>query len=381
MRRFLKVLAAAVAVLVVSAAAGFLALQPLARWETRRVLRSLPGMAGSFESCQVRLRDLSYEIRGLRIDKVEPGGRHHPLLQLAEATAGVYGRELLRGHLVASVDLVHPRIVLAESHHPAERRAPGEAGGLAERVQRMLPLRVDRVQVKNGEVVWIDEREPEQPVLRLAGVAATLENFATRPALARSEPTVLAMRGTVQGSGRMQAFATADPLAKSLTFAGQASVRDLALQEVATLLESKSDVKPTKGTIDLFARFEARDGRLSGGVRPMVRGADLKAGKRGVGPKLKEWLGDLAFRIFENDETGAVATTIPIEGTVAGPQTQAVPTILGVLRNAFVRGLQGGLRGVPPPMANKQEGVLEQARRALSPERGQPRAQPDKGKR
>jgi hypothetical protein len=381
MRRVAKVLVIAVVVILALAGAGLVALQPLARWETRRVLGGLNGMRGSFESVHVRLRDLSYEIHGLRLDKVGPNGRGEPFVQLPEARAGLYFKELIRGHVVASVDLLRPRLTLVQSNRPAEKRTPQEAGGVAEHVQSVFPIRIDRLQVKDGEVVWVEAREPEKPVLRLHGVQATLENFASRPALARGEPTVVAGRGVLQSSGQVQFFASADPLAKSLTFAGQGSVRELALREVGALVESKTDVAPTKGTIDIFARFVARDGRLSGGVRPMVHGADLKAGKKGIGPKIKEWLGDLGLAMFKSQQTDTVAATIPIEGTVGGPQTQAVPTIMTVLRNAFVRGLQGGMGGLPPPKARQPEGVVEQARRALSPDRGQPRAQPQEGKK
>ncbi len=376
MRRVLRVVGVVLGVLILAIGGLLASLEPLTRWETRRILAGLHGMRGSFDSVSVRLSDLSYELRGLRIDKVDAQGKAQPFVQVATAHAGVYGKELLRGHLVASIDLTDPRITLVESNRPSERRTPKEAGGLAKRTQRMFPLRVDRVQVKGGEVVWIEAREPEHPVLRLHGVEATLENFATEPALARKEPTVLAVSGTLQRSGRVQAFATADPFAKALTFAGQGSVRGLELADVGTLIESKSDVRPKKGTIDVFARFEAKAGALTGGVRPIVRGADLKAGKPGLGPKLKELLADAALHIFKDQDTKAVATTIPIEGSVNGPQTQLVPTIMGVLRNAFVRGLQGGLSGLPPPKAKKPEGVVEQARRALSPGTGQPRAQP-----
>lgn len=379
MRRVLRVLVVVVGILILAIGGLAASIEPLTRWETRRILAGLHGMRGTFESASVRLSDLSYELRGLRIDKLDAQGRPEPFLRVAAAHAGLYGKELLRGHVVASIDLTEPKLTLVESNRPSERRTPKEAGGLAKRTERLFPLRIDRVQVKGGEVVWVDAREPEHPVLRLHGVEATLENFATKAALARKEPTVLAVTATLQGSGRVQAFATADPFAKALTFAGQGSVRDLQLREVGSLIESKSEVRPTKGTIDVFARFEARDGALSGGVRPVVRGADLKAGKPGLGPKLKELLADAALHIFKDEDTKAVATTIPIEGTVNGPQTQLVPTIMGVLRNAFVRGLQGGLSGLPPPRAKKPQGVMEQARRALSPEAGQPRAQPREG--
>lgn len=381
MRLRYRVLVVVLGVIVLLLGAALVTAEPLVRWGTRRALAGMDGMRGSFDSVHLRLSDLSYEIRDLRIDKVDDGGKANPFIHVVRARAGVYGRELLRGHIVGDVELDHPKITLVESHDPEERRTPGQAGGIAKRLQAVTPIRMDRVEVKDGEVVWVDDRESEDPVLRLHGVEATLENFATTAALARDEPTVLAMTGTLQTSGKLQVFATADPLAKALTFAGQATLRDFSLREVGNLMDAKSEVRPDKGTIDLFARFQAKAGELTGGVRPFLKGADLKAAEPGLGPKLKEWIGDAALTIFKDDETGAVATTIPIEGTVEGPQIQAVPTILGVLRNAFVRGLRGGLTGVPPPRAEKKEGVMEQARRAFKPERGQPRAQPEGGKK
>jgi hypothetical protein len=371
--RVLLVIAGAFVLLV---GAALVSAEPLARWATRRALAGLPGMRGTFESAHLRLSDLSYELRNVRLDKLDEKRNPRPFVRVKRARAGVYGRELLHGHFVGTVELESPRITLVESHARAERRTPKQAGGVAKHVQDVAPIRFDRIEVKDGEIVWIDEREHEDPVLRVHGIEATVENLATRAALARKEPTVFAMSGTLQRSGKLQVFATADPLAKALTFAGQATLRDLELREVGTLLDAKAEVRPRKGTIDLFARFQAKAGALTGGVRPFVRGLDLEAAEPGPGPKIKEWIGDAAFAIFKDDR-GHVATTIPIEGVVEGPQIQAVPTILGVLRNAFVRGLGRGLAGVPPPKAEKKEGVLDQARRAFQPERGQPRAQPE----
>ncbi len=355
MRRVLKVLGVVLAVLVVLAGAALAAVQPLARWETRRLLGSLKGMQGSFESCQVRIRDLSYELRGVKLDKVGPDGRHHPFVTLPEMTAGLYGRELLRGHLVASVDLTRPRVILAAANEPAAKRSPQEVGGVAQRFQGMFPLLIDRIQVKDGELRWVEEREPEKPVLRLQKVAATLENFATRPALARGEPTVLAGRGTLQGSGQVQVFASADPLAKSLTFAGQASVRDLVLRDVANLVESKSEVSPTKGTIDLYASFQSRDGRLTGGVRPLLHGVEVRAGKGGLGPKIKEWLADAGLQNLQGPEARQGRDHHPDRGDGERPPDAGGPDHPGHLAER-VRPRPAGRDGRPATPQGAEEG-------------------------
>jgi hypothetical protein len=211
------------------------------------------------------------------------------------------------------------------------------------------------------------------------GIEATVDNLASRPELTRGEPTVLAARGTLQRSGRVSLFATADPLAKRLTFAGQGRVQGLQLRELSGLVAAKSGVAPDKGTLDMTMRFESAEGELTGGIRPVLRDAGTHPAHSGLGAKLKSLLADATLHIFKNDVPGqnAVATTIPIQGRVDDPNLQFVPTVLGIVRNGFVQGLSSSLQGLPPPRAKEQQGAVEQARRALTPGRGnQPRAQP-----
>lgn len=380
--RWAVVVAAIAAVLV----AGRLALDPLATWRTREVLSGLEGMRGRFSDVEVRLLDLSYAIRDLRLEKVSAGGAALPFFEVQRARFGLQGRELLHGNVVARIDLDAPKLNVVEAGGKGQARGEGqepeEAPKVGRRLSDLAPFLVNRVQIKDGEILFVDAREPEHPRLWVHGIEATLENFATRAALSKGEPTVLAARGTLQRSGRVQVFATADPLAKQLTFAGQGRLEGLRLVELGELLDAKSGVVPDEGVLDLSVRFAAVDGRISGGLRPILKGAGTRPADGGLGAKLKSGIADLALEVFSDDVPGrnAVATTIPLEGTVDDPKAQAIPTIMGILRNAFVRGLADSLAGLPPPKAKEKQGVLEQARRALSPGRGQPRAQPEKEK-
>lgn len=357
-----------------------LALDPFFAWRTRAILSGLEGMRGTFRRVDVRLLHLSYAIDDLRIVKLRPGGSSLPYLSVARAEFALQGRELLHGRVVARVELWGPKLNLLTGNVEAQKQGAKEAPKAARGLEALAPFRVDRAEVRDGEVLWIDAREPEHPALWLHSIEATLENFATRAALARHEPTVLAARGTLQRSGKVSIFATADPLAKQLTFAGQGRLEGLRLEELGSLVDAKTRLVPDRGTLDMVIRFRAEDGRLSGGVRPLLKGAKFKPGKSDLGTRLKVLLADAALEIFSHKRAGpnVVATTIPIEGTVSGPQVQGVPTIMGILRNAFVRGLSESMSGLPPPKAKKPEGVVEQARRALSPGAGQPRAQPRK---
>ena len=67
---------------------------------------------------------------------------------------------------------------------------------------------------------------------------------------------------------------------------------------------------------------------------------------------------------------------MPIKGRLDDPDIQLWPTVIGVIRNAFVEGISSGFTHLPPPTAEKQEGKIEQLREGLKKDEGPPEAQP-----
>jgi len=130
----------------------------------------------------------------------------------------------------------------------------------------------------------------------------------------------------------------------------------------------------------MFASVTCKRGTLTGGVKPILKNVHVEAPDSGLGTKIKALLADVAVKISSDRVQGrnAVAAIIPIHGDLKKPDVQLVPTILAVLRNAFVEGLSSSLSNVPPPVDQKG-GFFHQARQALSKKSKQPiEAQPKK---
>jgi hypothetical protein len=383
MRRVPRLVLAAAALVVVAVAAR-LALHPLAVWRTRAVLRDLePGMRGRFSDVEIRLLDLSYVIRELRIDKRE-GGVAQPFFAVRAARFSLAWKELLRGRFVAGVALEAPRLTIVKRH---EKRGgddgKGDAGdrieevpSAARKLARLTPFRVDHAQVRDGTLVFADATSREKPRVVLRGVEATLDNFASRRRMSRREPTVLAAEATLQKSGRVSVFATADPLARRVTFAGEGRLTGLQLVELQDVFAAKSHVEPDGGVLDMLVTFKAVDGRISGGVRPVLKGAGTKPADGSFLGQVESLVSDSSLHVFSDGADGgdATRTTIPISGTVLDPRAQPLPTVIGLLRNAFVRGLSDAFSGRAPPKAGEPGGAREQARRGAQTRRDQQKA-------
>jgi hypothetical protein len=345
-------------------AAARIVLDPLVASRTRKALNSSPNQRATFSRVAVSVVHLSYKIEDLRIEKRLPGEGWAPFLTARSIDAGLYWSELVHGHLVGAISGDRPKL---EIHVGATRedRPPSQLPEhIGEVLQRFTPFRLDRAEVRAGELLIVDDKVPKRPRLWFHDVQATLENFSTSNALGRGEPTVLALSATFQKTGKVSIFASADPLAKGLTFSGSAQLRGLDMRELGELLSATVDFTPEQGTLDMSARFEAADGRLSGGVRPIMRNAAVKQAKPGLGAKIKSALADAALAILSDrvPNRNAVATTVPIHGDLNEPDMPLWPTIIGVIRNAFVAGLADTLEGLPPKSGKSQD-ATNQARK------------------
>lgn len=378
-KRWLTALAIAAAVGV----ALWVSFDAIVTWQVRTRLDKLTGYTVSFSDVELKPFKLSTTIRDLKVVKETAGGAQQPVFSAAEVQGGLSFRRLLHGHWVLKSVVEKPVVFLIASKEKAERQIEPETPNLAQVLKEMVPFKIDHVQVRGGDITFIDKTVPELPRIRLTELDATLENLASRPALASGEPTTLALSALLQRSGRLTVFFTADPLAQGLYFAGRADLKGLELRELREVIAAESGLKPKQGTLDLYVEMTAKNGQLRGGIKPLLKNASVEAGKDNLGDKLKAALADTALDLVSDDieHRKAVATIIPIHGSVKNPQAQLWPTILGVVRNAFVLGVNEGYSALPPPQAKEQESVVTQAAKALSPSEGAPNAQPEEKKK
>jgi|CXWL01.1.fsa_nt_gi hypothetical protein len=374
-RRWLTGVTIAVALL----AALWFSFDSIATWQVRKAMDRLTGYQVSFSDVELEPFKVAVTIHQLKVVKETAGGLTQPVFASDRVRAGLAPRRLLQGHLVGAAQIEHPVLFLIAARDKADRQLEPETPNLAQVLEEIMPLKVDRVQVKNGDVTFIDKTVPELPRIRLTEIDATLESLATRAALSQGEPTTVALSAKLQRSGRLTVFFTADPVAQGLYFAGRAELKGLELRELREVLAAETGLKPKQGTLDLYAEITAENGKLRGGIKPLLKNAAVEAGKDNLGDHLKAALADAALDLMSDDIKGreTVATIIPIHGNVKNPKAQLWPTVLGVVRNAFVLGVNEGFAALPPAQAKHGESVVTQAVKALNPKEGPPNAQPE----
>jgi hypothetical protein len=373
---------ALLAALIIIAAAVLIArvaLDPLATHLTRRGLDRLEGYRGELAAVHVTILPPGYTVTRLKLWEAPGGSPHAPLLYAERVHVGIAWRELLHARLVAGARLEDAKVIIARRPAaPNEKKAPPPAPDLSQQLERLTPLQIARVEILRAELLFRDLTEEGHPELWLHRLDAAAENLATRPELAHGRPTTVSAHGRLGRSGDVEVFVSADPFARPLSFAGRFEVRGFRAAELYDLLEPKTKLQTPKGTIDLFAEFVAKDGHIKGGVKPVLRNIEVAAAEPSAWKRLEAWAADKAIHLFSDrvPERNAVATVVPIEGRLTGPDVQLWPAVLGVVRNAFVAGVTSGFANLPPRTALKKESVPTQAKHALEKSNGPPKAQP-----
>jgi hypothetical protein len=379
--RILRRLLIAVVIVVALVVIVRLLLDPIATAATRKGMAKMEGMKGDFERVHVTLFSPGYTITHLKIIE-EPGGSWKTPIFYAEAVhVGVSWRRLFHGELVAAVRLVEPKIDVIAGKAPEKPKTPAKAPDLSEQLQKVTAFKIDRIEILRGELLFRDLAEPRHPELWIHDLELAAENIPTRARMAGSRPTTLSGRGTVGRSGTMTLFVSADPFASPLAFEGRFEMVGLKVAELFDFIEPKTKLQTPKGTVDLFAEWKSRGGRIEGGVKPVLKNVEVKPAESGAWDRVKAWLANKTVKAASDRVEGrnAVTTVVPIEGRLASPDIQLWPAVLGVIRNAFIEGLASGFAHLPPAKAPDEQGKLTQAKDALKKDKGPLKAQPTAG--
>jgi len=321
----------------------------------------------------------------------QPGERNH-LLEASWKEVRVKARKQ-GAEVVSAIKLVAPQVRIFHAaaappepndHRaddaqkaPDANRAPAEVIDLAQTFRKITPLEVDHLDILDGQVAFVDVSRAERPELWLHDLELSVENLTTRVRSGDGRPVLLTATGTLANSGAVSIFVTANPFEKGLTFSGRAAIVGLETAELYRFIAPATKLQAPQGTVDIFVEFDCRNGELTGGVKPLLKKVAIRPAEKNPFTAFKAWVADLAIKMFrdEDPKRNAVATVIPIKGTITGPDVQLWPAIFGVMRNAFVEGLASGYAHLPPATAPKKESVVAQGVKALGGSQA-PKAQP-----
>ena len=276
-----------------------------------------------------------------------------PVAALPRLTASVEWREILRGHLVADAVFERPRVHVNLKQLRQEDRDKIEVQdrGWQQALESIYPLKFNMIQVRNGDLVYIDE-DPERPlhISRWNFTAANVRNIRSPE---RVYPSTIHSDGVIFESGRGVLDGRANFLAEPFpAFQAKYRVENVPLERLRQI-GSRANLTVRGGALSSHGDFEygpkhkdvhiadvtVRKLRLDYTHSPATTTADEKIAEASEGSQpvpvridrvriedgrvgLVSWAKDRKFRVFV-DDTDFTVTNIS-SGFTKGPAKAVV---------------------------------------------------------
>ena len=204
-------------------------------------------------------------------------------------------------------------------------------------------FRIRRLRLQDGTIGFVNRTT--QPPYRLFVTEADfdLENLSSR-----SEDGVAraSLRGSLMGTGRVQAEASFFPEGKDPNFGMKLEIAETQLKNINPMLKAHGNFDVAGGEFSLYMDLRVKDRQVQGYVKPLFRDINVydPSQDKNEGPmhKLYEKMVGVVAKILENKKRDEVATVAKISGPVENPQSNALEILGGLLKNAFVKSILPG---------------------------------------
>lgn len=338
-RRVWVVIAVTIAILI----AARLALPYVILHYANKTLATMEGYRGHIRDIDLALIRGAYQIDSAYLNKVDSiTQRETPFVSVSRVDLAIEWPALLRGSIVGEVSFDKP-VIRFTRDKVEPKDVQKDSSQLKQMLDGFMPLKVNRFNVHDGRIQYIDQHSNPPVDVSLTSAEITGINLINSydsagillPASIRATADIY--EGTLSFNMKL------DPLAGEPTFDMNAELKNTNLAKLNDFFKAYAKADVSKGSFGLFTEIAAKDGKFTGYVKPLIK--DLKVlgaedRKDNVLKKLWEGLVGTAGEVFENQRNDRLATKIPFEGRIDNPQANIWYAIVQVMENAFVHALQ-----------------------------------------
>lgn len=289
-----------------------LALPFLIQKYVNRTLNQLHEYRGHIGEVNLDLYRGAYQIENIEINKIK-GNLPVPFFKAGQMDLSVEWKQLLNRAFVGEIVFSKPELffVMAPTKDQAQM---GENQNWVKVVRDLFPIKINRLEVKNGTLHYLDYHgEPEVDVY-LSSTNAVAVNLTNSERVSKSLTATLVGKALCMGDGELSFSTDFDPYKKKPTFDLDLELKNLSVPKLNNFLRHYADIDVEAGSLSLYMGMTAKDGNMEGYAKPFLKDMkimDLKKEKLTFTQKIKEGAATLVVKIFKNEEEKTTATRIP----------------------------------------------------------------------
>lgn len=299
-----------------------------------REISRLDGYSGSVHDIDVHLWRGAYKIHGMDIFR-NGSGIPVPFVSVRTTDLSVQWRALLAGAIVAEIELYDADLNFAVGSNGQTQGT--EDAGWARFVDALSPLEINRFTVTGGAVAFRDCSVAGTADLFVDDIALRVDNLKAVYDKNMALPSPVRLAGISIGGGRVTADGHMNILQDIPDFDFDVKLEGAQLTAMNDFTRSRAGVDFEAGRLDMYAEVAAKDGTVTGYVKPVARGVEMVDISQDGDPISIAWqsLVSLFTEIFENQPEDQLATRIPITGRLRNPDADTWSALVGILENTF----------------------------------------------
>jgi hypothetical protein len=207
--------------------------------------------------------------------------------------------------------------------------------------KQLMPLRVNRCEVDNGRLHYVDSTVKPPVNIWLNDLQLLALNLINVVDTSKLPASIKATAGVYDGN--LSFNMKLNPLAYDPTFDMNAKLENTSLPKVNEFFKAYGKFDVESGTFGLYTEIAAADGKFVGYVKPVIK--DLKIlgeqdRKDNIFQKMWESIVGAAAMVLKNPKEKQVATKVPIRGTFEKTTVGVWYAVIDLLRNAFIQAIQ-----------------------------------------
>ncbi len=334
-----------------------MALPYAAQWYINKTLSEPEGFAGNQSpqefvgevgDVDIMLWRGAYSLENIILVK-RNGKVKEPFIKAKEIEFSLLWSALLDGALVGSIDLWQPEINFVDSKDDSKKQSGKNEKWLV-LADQLFPLKIDELRIHKGKIAFHNTDVEPEVHISVHDITLTAQNLVNSRDLSRDLVGKVQIKGQTADAGTLELKASLDPHTPKPTFDVDVQAKDVALVNFKNFLDTYAPFDLEAGSLDLALELASDNGTIEGYAKPVLHNVDVFSWKGdiqedndGLFEGMVELLSGFITELFENQAEDQIATRIPIEGSIDEPDTAVLPAVGGILKNAFIRAIQGTL--------------------------------------
>lgn len=318
----------------------------------QNVFRDMGNYTGKVEDVDVKWLSGSYRLQNLVLWR-KGGNQDVPFFRVENLSIGLSWDAILSGAIRAGVVVEDAELNFLDANR-VEKRQSGKGTDWLDVLEELLPTTLHRVEINRSRITF--QNFDAEPIVDIQAhdIEALITNLTNVKDRDGQRVATADLAAKILGNASIEAQAHFDPFDFN-DFIFAAEIQQIDLTRVNSLTAYYANVDFASGHGSIFAELTAREGKLSGYIKPLLEDVDVVSWEQDVkeqgdNPLQLLWEGAIGFikTLFTNSKTQQFATQIDIEGTLDEAEIKSWQAVYGVIRNAFVEAVDARFEELTP---------------------------------